>query len=108
MFKKVVVTNLGAVAARVLRTLKGLGIKTVAVYSKADRELPCIGFADESYAIGAADPHASYFNQEVLFDVLKRSAADGLHPGYGFLLKNAGFAQRVNESGASFNGLSPR
>jgi acetyl/propionyl-CoA carboxylase alpha subunit len=44
----------------------------------------------------------------VLFDVLKRSAADGLHPGYGFLLKNAGFAQRVNESGASFNGPSPR
>jgi acetyl-CoA carboxylase biotin carboxylase subunit len=108
MFKKVVVTNRGAVAARVLRALKALGIKTVAVYSEADRELPYIGLADESYAIGASDPRASYLNHEVLLDVLKRSGADGLHPGYGFLSENAGFAQRVNDSGARFIGPSPR
>jgi acetyl-CoA carboxylase biotin carboxylase subunit len=108
MFNKVVVANRGAVAARVLRALKLLGIRTVAVYSEADRDLRYISLADESYAIGESDPRASYLNQDALIEVLTRSGADGLHPGYGFLSENAAFAQRVHASGALFIGPSPQ
>ncbi len=108
MFQKVVVANRGAVASRVLRALKAQGIRTVAVYSEADAGLPYLALADETHAIGEADPRASYLNQDVLLDVVKRSGADGLHPGYGFLSENAGFAERVNASGACFIGPSPR
>jgi len=108
MFNKVLIANRGAVAARVLRALKALGIRTVAVYSEADRELPYIALADESYLIGPSDPRSSYLNQEVLLDVLKRCGADGLHPGYGFLSESASFAQCVIDSGAQFIGPSPR
>jgi acetyl-CoA carboxylase biotin carboxylase subunit len=108
MFNKVIVANRGAVAARVLRALKSLGIRTVAVYSEADAGLPYLALADETHAIGEADPRASYLNADVLLDVLRRSGADGLHPGYGFLSENAAFAERVNASGAGFIGPSPR
>jgi acetyl-CoA carboxylase biotin carboxylase subunit len=108
MFHKVLVANRGAVAARVLRALKSLGIRSVAVYSEADAGLPYLAMADESYAIGEADPRASYLNADVLLDVLRRSGADGLHPGYGFLSENAAFAERVNGSGSCFIGPSPR
>lgn len=108
MFNKVLVANRGAVASRVLRALKSLGIRTVAVYSEADAGLPYLGMADESYMIGASDPRSSYLNQEVLEDVIRKSGADGVHPGYGFLSENAGFAERVIESGAGFIGPSPR
>ncbi len=108
MFNKVLIANRGAVAARVLRSLKSLGIRTVAVYSEADRDLPYIGLADEAYPIGPPDPRSSYLNQDVLLDVLRRCGADGLHPGYGFLSESASFAQRVNDSGACFIGPSPR
>jgi acetyl-CoA carboxylase biotin carboxylase subunit len=108
MFHKVLVANRGAVAARVLRALKSLGIRTVAVYSEADAGLPYLAMADETYAIGEADPRASYLNADVLLDVLRRSGADGLHPGYGFLSENAAFAGRVNAGGACFIGPSPR
>ena len=108
MFNKVLVANRGAIAARVLRALKGLGVRTVAVYSEADAGLPYLALADESHLIGESDPRASYLNQQALLDVLARSGADGLHPGYGFLSENAVFAQRVNSSGARFIGPSPR
>ena len=107
MFNKVVVANRGAIAARVLRALKKLGIRSVAVYSEADAGLPYLAEADETFCIGPAEPKASYLNQEALLDVLKQSGADGLHPGYGFLSENAGFARRVNASGARFIGPSP-
>jgi acetyl-CoA carboxylase biotin carboxylase subunit len=108
MFNKVLIANRGAIAARVLRSLKSLGIRTVAVYSEADKDLPYLALADEAYAIGESDPRASYLDQDMLLDVMRRSRADGLHPGYGFLSENAGFAQRVNDSGARFIGPSPK
>ncbi|MBU4611792.1 biotin carboxylase [Achromobacter sp. GG226] len=108
MFHKVLVANRGAVAARVIRTLRAMGIRSVAVYSEADANMPYLAAADESFCIGAAEPRASYLNQDALLDVLKRSGADGLHPGYGFLAENAQFAQRVNDTGARFIGPSPR
>jgi acetyl-CoA carboxylase, biotin carboxylase subunit len=108
MFHKVLVANRGAVAARVLRALKTLGIRTVAVHSEADAGLPYLALADEVHAIGAADPRASYLNVEALLDVIRATGADGVHPGYGFLSENAGFAERVQASGSCFIGPSPR
>lgn len=107
MFHKIVVANRGAIAARVLRALKKLGIRSVAVYSQADAGLPYLAEADETFCIGPAEPKASYLNQDALLDVLRQSGADGLHPGYGFLSENAEFARRVNASGARFIGPSP-
>ncbi|CAN1509326.1 COG4770 Acetyl/propionyl-CoA carboxylase, alpha subunit [Burkholderiaceae bacterium] len=108
MFNKVMVANRGAVAARVLRALRSLGVKSVAVYSEADQDLPYLKMADETYFLGPASPRESYLNQEVLIKVLLESGADGVHPGYGFLAENAEFASRVNETGATFIGPSPR
>lgn len=108
MFNKVVIANRGAIATRVLRALKKLNIRTVAVYSEADVNLPYLKDADECFCIGPAEPKASYLNQDALLHVLKISGADGLHPGYGFLSENAGFARRVNEAGARFIGPSPK
>ena len=108
MFNKVIVANRGAVAARVLRALGEMGIHSVAVYSEADAGAPYLAMASETYAIGPAPARASYLNQDALIDVMKRSGADGLHPGYGFLSENAAFAQRVIDAGARFIGPSPR
>ena len=108
MFSKVVVANRGAIAARVLRALNELRIPSVAVYSEADAGAPYLAMASETYAIGPAPARESYLNQDVLLDVLRRSRADGLHPGYGFLSENAQFAQRVVDAGVCFIGPSPR
>lgn len=108
MFSKVVVANRGAVAARVLRALYAMGIKSVAVYSEADYGAPYLEMAGETYAIGAAPAADSYLNQETLLAVLKKANADGMHPGYGFLSENAGFAQRVTDAGVKFIGPSPQ
>ena len=108
VFNKVVVANRGAVAARVLRALAEMGVHSVAVYSEADAGAPYLDMATENYAIGPAPPRESYLNQDAIIDVLKRSRADALHPGYGFLSENASFAQRVIDSGARFIGPSPR
>lgn len=108
MFSKVIVANRGAVAARVLRALRSLGVKSVAVYSEADQDLPYLKLADESYCLGPASPRESYLNQETLIRILLESGADAVHPGYGFLAENAEFASRVNETGATFIGPNPR
>jgi acetyl-CoA carboxylase biotin carboxylase subunit len=108
MFNKVVVANRGAVAARVLRALYAMGIKSVAVYSEADYGAPYLEMASETYAIGASPAADSYLNQDTLLAVLKSAAADGVHPGYGFLSENAGFAQRVTDAGVCFIGPSPQ
>jgi len=108
MFNKVVVANRGAVAARVLRALKEMSIASVAVYSEADAGAPYLEMAGEAYAIGPAPARESYLNQDALVAVLKKSGADGLHPGYGFLSENAAFAQKVIDAGARFIGPSPR
>ena len=81
MFNKVVVANRGAVAARVLRALYEMRIKSVAVYSEADYGAPYLEMAGETYAIGAAPARDSYLNQDVLLEVFKRAGVDGMHPG---------------------------
>jgi acetyl-CoA carboxylase biotin carboxylase subunit len=92
----------------VLRALNEMGIASVAVYSEADAGAPYLELASETYAIGAAAPSESYLNQQALLEVVRKSGADGVHPGYGFLAENPEFAQKVNDSGARFIGPSPR
>jgi acetyl-CoA carboxylase, biotin carboxylase subunit len=107
-FNKVMVANRGAVAARVLRALNEMGIRTVAVYSDADRHAPWLEWSSEAHHIGASAARDSYLNQDTLIALLKRTGADGVHPGYGFLAENAGFARRVTDMDAVFIGPAAR
>ncbi len=108
MFNKILVANRGAVAARVLRALDEMGIKSAAVYSEADYGAPYLDMASETYAIGPSPARESYLQQDTLLDVIKRAGADGVHPGYGFLSENAEFAQKVADLGVRFIGPSPQ
>ncbi len=102
------VANRGAVAARVIRALRQLGIGSVAVHSEADSAAPYLAQADEVHCIGPAPARESYLNQEKLLEVAKAAGADAVHPGYGFLSENAGFAERVTQAGLTFVGPSAR
>jgi acetyl-CoA carboxylase biotin carboxylase subunit len=108
MFRKVLVANRGAIAARVLRALYELRIKSVAVYSEADYGAPYLELASETQAIGPAPAAESYLHQDRLMEAIGRCGADGVHPGYGFLSENAHFAQRVIDAGVRFIGPSPK
>ena len=108
MFAKVLVVNRGAVASRVLRALRLMGIQSVAVFSEADRDLPYLAMADETYCIGPAEAKLSYLNQDALLQVLKSCGADAVHPGYGFLSENAEFARKVQQLGVTFIGPDPK
>ncbi len=107
MFQKVLVANRGEIAIRILRTLREMGLRSVAVYSEADRESPHIGFADEAYAIGPALAAQSYLSAERLLGVAHRAGCDALVPGYGFLSENADFARRCRREGITFVGPHP-
>jgi acetyl-CoA carboxylase biotin carboxylase subunit len=104
----VLIANRGAIAARVIRSLRKMGMRSVVVYSEADRELPYVSEADEAYCIGPGPAAQSYLNEAALFDAMRRSRADAVHPGYGFLSENARFAERVEAAGLTFIGPSPR
>lgn len=104
MLKKVLIANRGEIALRIMRACKELGIKTVAMYSSADRELMHVKLADEAVCIGPPSPADSYLNIPAVISAAEISGADGIHPGYGFLAENANFAQQVKESGFAFIG----
>ncbi len=107
MLTKILIANRGEIACRILRTCKRLGIGTVAVYSDADAGAPHVRLADEAVRLGPPPVKESYLNADAIVAAARQTGADGLHPGYGLLSENAGFARRVAEAGVTFIGPPP-
>ncbi|MCS7062152.1 MAG: biotin carboxylase N-terminal domain-containing protein, partial [Anaerolineae bacterium] len=107
MFKKILIANRGEIAVRIIRACHELGIATVAVYSDVDRTALHVRYADEAYPIGPAPARDSYLRIDRLLSVAKRSGADAVHPGYGFLAEREDFAQACADEGITFIGPSP-
>src|SRR5437016_5265861 len=104
MFGKILIANRGEIACRVIRTARRMAIRTVAVYSEADRNALHVALADEAHPIGRAPARESYLVGERIIEAALRSGAEAIHPGYGFLSENAGFAAACAAAGIVFIG----
>jgi acetyl-CoA carboxylase biotin carboxylase subunit len=107
VIESLLVANRGEIARRVLATARRMGIRTVAVYSEADADLPFVREADEAVLIGPPPPARSYLDQAAIIEAARRTGAQAVHPGYGFLSENAEFAQRVAAAGLTWVGPPP-
>ena len=105
--KKILVANRGEIALRIMRTIRKMGIQSVAVFSEADRNSPHVLYADEAVCLGAPASSESYLNADKILAFCKELGVDGIHPGYGFLSENADFAQQVQNAGITFIGPGP-
>ncbi len=108
MLTKILIANRGEIACRVIKTARKMGIKTVAVYSDADAQALHVQMADEAVYIGGSQASQSYLLADKIIDAVKQTGAQAVHPGYGFLSENAGFAQRLQSEGIAFIGPNVR
>lgn len=104
MFKKILIANRGEIACRIAKTARKLGIRTVGVFSEADRNSKHTQMVDEAYLIGPPQPALSYLKMDHLLDVAQRTGAQAVHPGYGFLSENAKFVQLLEDNNIDFVG----
>src|SRR6202522_281070 len=107
MFDSVLVANRAEIARRVIRTARRMGIRSVAVYSEADADLPYVSEADQAAPIGPAPPAQSYLDAGAIIDAARKTGAAAVHPGYGFLAENADFARQVIAAGLTWIGPDP-
>src|SRR2546428_10407923 len=107
VFKRILIANRGEIAVRITRACREFDIETVAVYSDADRESLHVKYADYAYRIGPSQSSQSYLVIDRILDVAKKSGADAIHPGYGFLAENPEFARRCKDEAIVFIGPSP-
>jgi propionyl-CoA carboxylase alpha chain len=107
MFKKVLIVNRGEIALRIARTCREMGVRVVTVYSDLDRDAPFVQFADEAYPLEGKSSLDTYLNAEKIIEICHRSGAEAIHPGYGFLAENAGFARKAEQEGIIFIGPGP-